>query len=389
MKKTLALVLALVLVLCLFAGCGAKNDGQAAGGASASGGEKKDDGKIYEYTGAFNDSSTSMCNTFLETLFNAISEESGGRMKFTLYPGGSLYGPSEAADAVKDGAADFCWTCTAFMPGRFPLSEAVAVNGNGINSARYGGDVIKTLFDTNKDVANEWKDWHVISISTSACYPISTVNKKIEKPEDLKGLQMRCAGTVSSMFMNAIGGTAVSVPTNETYESLSKGVLDGMCNDWHNIDCFKLYECIKYCMNYPMCPTPMVILMNKDRYNELPDDLKAIIDKYSGEFASDMGGYWWDSCIYWVGDKMRERGVEIYEPNDEVKALLTDPDVLKGIKDYYIEYVNGYGYDGAAYYAEVEKVIADLKDAHAHDWDAPFNYTDWDMSTVNGYNESH
>ena len=80
---------------------------------------------------ANHDATTSMCEAYIETLCNMISQESGGRIAFVYNPGGSLLGAMETIDGVKDGTADICWSCTSFFSGRFPVSEFINLCGNG------------------------------------------------------------------------------------------------------------------------------------------------------------------------------------------------------------------------------------------------------------------
>lgn len=387
MKKVIALLMVAAMCLCLFAACGdnnsSNNGGTTSNPSSSTAGEDKpaNDGKVYTLTVSNHDASTSMCELYVETLFNMIAEESDGRLNFEYNSGGSLLGGTEALDGVKDGIADICWSCTSFYSGRFPISEFINLCANGITSARMATDVYWQMYNEIPEVQAEFNDWKVLGLHSCSYGPISTVGVKIETPEDFKGLQIRTAGTIAAQYIEALGATPVSVSTGEVYESVSKGVFDGFTNDWHNIDCFKLYEPIDYCLNMPVSHTSCFILMNKDSFNNLPEDLQAIIEKYaSNNYVGEMAGYWWDSCNYWVGDKMRENGVEVYEPSEELLAWATSEEITEPIHQWYIEYLNGYGLDGQAIFDKCMEIVEANKEAHANDWDEEFSYTDWTLT---------
>jgi TRAP-type C4-dicarboxylate transport system substrate-binding protein len=50
-----------------------------------------------------------------------IEEQSGGRLKVTIYPGGTLGKPADHFDLVKNGIADMGFAAPGYTPGRFPL----------------------------------------------------------------------------------------------------------------------------------------------------------------------------------------------------------------------------------------------------------------------------
>ena len=392
MKKTIAFMLSLVMCFTLLTAC-SNNSGSSNSDGSNSGGNNSNSGSddtVYTLTVVNHDSSTSMCEEFLETLFNAISEESGGRLKFEYYPGGSWFGATETIDAVKAGSADICWFTTGSYGGVFPVSEFINLIGNGIDNAQLGSAVLNTMYKEIPEVAAEYEGVHVLALHGTSASPISTANVKIESPSDFTGLRLRVAGTIPTLYVDALGATATALPTSEVYDNLSKNALDGMLNDWHNIDCFNLYEPIKYCMNVSLNMTASGVLMNEGSYNALPSDLQEIIDKYfASYFAADMAGYWWDSCRYWVADEMEENGVEIYEPNDEVYDYMFSDEILETTHQGYIDFLNSKGLDGQSLYDQCMAIVDRFADQYANVWDGEFNYTDWDMSAVDGYQANY
>lgn len=390
MKKIIALVLSAIMCIGILAGCGGSSNN--AGTKAADDGTQapvENTGETYTFTVVNHDSATCMGEKWLETVLGYIKEESNGQIDFNFQPGGSLFGASETIDAVKDGSADICWMTTGTYGGRFPLSEFINLVGNGINSAQMGSAVLNTMYKEIPEVAAEYDGWHILALHGTSLSPISTANKKIETVNDLKGLRLRVAGSIPTIYVNAIGATAVALPTSQVYDDLSKNALDGMCNDWHNIDCFRLYEPIKYCMDVSLNMTASGVFMNQARYDSLPDDLKALFDKYfNNYYASDMAGYWWDSCRYWVGDEMKENGVEIYEPSAEVEDWLFSEDILKETHDGYISFlVEKTSFDetqAKEFYDKCMDIVDRFADDYAHVWDSEFNYEDWDAS-ADGY----
>ena len=157
-----------------------------------------------------------------------------------------------------------------------------------------------------------------------------------------------------------------------------------MTNDWHNIDCFNLYEVVNYVMDYTINTTSCFMLMNKDTYNSLPEDLQALFDKYNA-YASDMAGWYWDSCRFSTGEKMEQLGVEVYQPNNEVRAFLESEQFKNEMIDWYIDYLNKAGLDGQAIYDKCVEIVARYADDYADPYATPISVADWDQSSVNNY----
>lgn len=367
--KLIALLMASAMVMCLLAGCGG-------GGGS--------DSKVYEFVVTNHDAVTSVGESYVETVLGQIAEESNGRIKFTFNAGGSLFSGPEAVDAVRTGAADLCWNATSITVGVFPVSEFLNVPLNGITCAQMGSKVLRDMYNEIPECKAEYDDFYVFELQGNCAAPLSTVNKKIETPDDLKGLSIRSAGTVQSNYVTMIGAAPSSMPTGDVYEALEKNVVSGMTNDWHNIDCFNLYEVVKYVMDYTINTTSCFILMNKDKYNELPDDLKALFDKYN-DYASDMAGWYWDSCRFSTAEKMEELGVEIYQPSAEVRDFLQSENFKNEMVDWYVEYLNGYGLDGQAIYEKCAEIVSRYAAEYADPYSTPISVADWDMSSVNNY----
>jgi hypothetical protein len=74
---------------------------------------------------------------------------------------------------------------------------------------------------------------------------------------------------------------------------------------------------------------------------------------------------------------MKENGVEVYKPSDEVLAYATSPEIVEPIHEWYVNYLNDAGLDGQAIYDKCMEIVEANKAAHEHDWDAEFNYKDW------------
>jgi TRAP-type C4-dicarboxylate transport system substrate-binding protein len=220
-----------------------------------------------------------------------IEAESGGRIKFEHYPSMQLGGkPGELIDQVIDGVADVVWTLPGYTPGRFPRTEVMELPFLMTNaeaaSRTYWELGEKYMFDT------DFKDVKVIGLWTHGPGLIHSKDP-ITTTADLAGVKLRAPTRVTNMMVTALGATAVGMPVPAVPESLSKGVIDATILPWEVTASIKSSELVKNHTEFPGAPlytSAFVLAMNKDVYDGLPDDLKAVIDANSGaDFSANAG----------------------------------------------------------------------------------------------------
>ncbi len=393
LRKILALVMAMAMCLALLTACGGDKTptetGSNPGNETGTPGDAlPGDGTTYELIVTNHDSDTSRGAQFMNDLGKLMSDyvaaNSTDTLKITVYNGGSLYGGGESYGAVKDGAADIAWGAAAFYSGQFPISEFLQLPLNGITSAQLGSKVFMDMLAEIPEVANEWSAVKVIALQGNCPGPLSTTKDygKIESADQLKGLQFRTAGTTAGLWVEAVGMVPVTVATSDTYEYLEKNIVNGCMNDWHNIEAFNLFDVIGYTMDYNVATSPCFIIMNQAKYDSLPQHIKDAIDLYSGAYASDMAGWYWDTCVFTTGEKMEAAGVEVYEPNEELLAFMTSDEIRESVHAKYIEYLNGYGLDGQAIYDKCMEIVARYADQYTNVYDTEFTIDQWADSDV-------
>ncbi len=227
----------------------------------------------------------------LQPWMDKISAESGGRIAFEHFPAMQLGGkPPELVDQVKDGVADIIWTLPGYTPGRFPRTEVIELPFL-VNDAESASRALyqlgeKYMFDT------EYADYKVLALFTHGPGLFHSA-KPITTPADLAGVKLRAPTRVTNMMVTALGATAVGMPVPAVPEALSKGVIDATMLPWEVTGGLKVAELVKNHTEFTgkaMYVGAFLIAMNKEKYNALPDDLKAVIDANSGLEFSALAG---------------------------------------------------------------------------------------------------
>lgn len=245
--------------------------------------------KVHHFLGPQSIQNTTMLKTWCDN----IAKDSNNRLACQIYPAMQLGGtPPQLFDQAKDGVADVVWTVAGYSAGRFAKSQVFELPfmmTNAAATSRAAWDYVQ------KYAQDEYKDVKLLAIHVHGPGVIFTKNKPITKMEDLKGLKMRGpTATVTKMLAN-MGATPVGMPVPQVPEALSKGVIDGAVIPFEVAPGLKVHELTKFASetdrNSPaLYTTVFVVPMNKAKYESLPADLKAVIDKNSGRELSAFLG---------------------------------------------------------------------------------------------------
>ena len=149
-------------------------------------------------------------------------------------------------------------------------------------------------------------------------------NKPIHSLADLKGMKMRIPGLGGEVFERA-GGTAVNIPGGEIYTSLQTGVIDAA--EWvgpYNDLAFGLHQVAKY-YYYPGWQEPgptLEVIVNQDAWNELPADLREIVEVASLAMNTDMLAEYTARNNAALTELVEVHGVDVRRLPDDVIAEL-------------------------------------------------------------------
>lgn len=294
-----------------------------------------------------------------QTWADAIDKESAGRLKVEIYPAQTLAKAPAQYDAVKSRIADVTATVQGYTANRFPLTQVVELPGL-VKSAKQGSCMIQTLYDEGL-IAAEYGDTRPLFLFTHGPGHLHTTSKPILKPEDLAGLRIRRPTAVVANLLEAVNAQPVGMPAPESYQSMQRGVIDGVSLPWEGQLAFRLNELTKQHTEVGGLYTlSFVVTMNKDVYDGLPADLKKVIDDNSGMAWADKAGAVFDD----LDDKGRTAAVAAGHTIHQIEGGPENPDwkpVLEQATETYLKDLEGQGLPARKVYAravELSKTCA-------------------------------
>jgi len=280
-----------------------------------------------------------------------IGEDSNGRLKVEVYPSATLSKADTAYESTVKGTIDIGSQVQGYTSGRFPLTQIAELPGLS-NSSTQTGCMLQTLYE-NGTISSEYEDSHLLFMFATGPGTLHSADKLIRTPEDMKGMRIRRPSAVAGDIIESMGASPVGLPANDIYTSLQRGVVDGLSFPWEAITTFKLDELTKYHTNIPFYSSALMMTMNKDKYESLPDDLKKVIDDNSGMALTKKVGEMWDRTDLLGLQAAKDRGDEIIDIPDP----LNDPDwkgpLLKGTQKY-LDDVSALGLDAESVYEKAK-----------------------------------
>jgi TRAP-type C4-dicarboxylate transport system substrate-binding protein len=295
--------------------------------------------------------------TFLAPWAAKVEKESGGKLKIQIFPSMQLGGtPPQLIDQIKDGVVDIGWTVAGYTAGRFPKTEVMEVPF--LHTTALGTTLaVQDYFE--KHLQDEYKDYHVLLLHVHGGALVHA-SKPILKLEDYRGLKIRTPNRGGSVFLRAVGASAVGAPVPEVPQMLSKGVVDGALLPYEIANPLKVHELVKFHSEFAgpqprIGTTVFVFAMNKKKYEGLPPDLKKVIDDNSRRRIAEMAGRNWDNIEKPGKDAAVKAGNQFpvmpVAEVDRVRAAVK-PEIDKFLKE-----LSAAGFDANALYAEAQALV--------------------------------
>jgi len=218
-----------------------------------------------------------------------VEKRTNGAVKITVFPGGTLTPADKCYDGVVKGLSDLGQSCPAYTRGRFSLSEVTDLP-LGMTSGLQATKLINAYL--KKFQPKEFDDVKIMYLHGHGPGILHT-KKPVSNLEELKGMKIRCTG-LATKIVTALGATPVSMPMGETYDALSKGVVDGSVAPSEALKTWKWGEVVKSTtLNYGSSySTAFFVAMNKDKWNSLPKDVQTTIEKVNEEWIEKTGKMW-------------------------------------------------------------------------------------------------
>ncbi|RIK88075.1 MAG: hypothetical protein DCC69_02510 [Hyphomicrobiales bacterium] len=285
-----------------------------------------------------------------------VREESGGRLELEFYPGMQLGGrASDLIQQLEDGVVDFVVTIPGVTPGRFAGLEGMDMPFTNVGTS--AGQTASLLAFADKWLLdNEFEGIKIIHMHATDAGVLHTTRKKIDNAAAMQGLRIRAPGRYVGEAITLLGGTPVGLALGEVYEALERGQIDGMAINWAIMPSYKFEEVTKFSLETPLYQTPIMVLMRQESYDNLPDDLKAVIDNNIGIEKSVEVAKKIDELTVQAKQVVKDAGNEIYALDDAERTRWIE--TATPVYKIWIDEMNSRGLPGQEMFDDILAITA-------------------------------
>jgi len=350
----------ILIVAIALSGCGSQQSGKEDNSGTSETKQPKQEEKTIELTLAHFFPATHLVETEIaQGYIKAIDEATGGRVKITSFPGGTLVPSQETYEGVVQGVADIGLSVYAFTRGRFPVIETFLMPGVAYNNSEAASWAL--MEGIEKLNPKEIQDTHHLFSFAAGPGDLMTTETPVRKLEDLKGLQIGATAGIRADAVEALGATPVVMPMNEWYEALSKSIMNGGVAPVESLQGFRLGEATgSYITLTPFLYNQLFFtVMNKGKWESLPPDIQQIMTDTTKKFYAEHLPTLFDRVdtagLKWIKS---QKEVEIITlPEEEQDRWL---EKIKPLQDEYVTFLDEKGLPGD----EILKSVKELADKY-------------------------
>ena len=221
--------------------------------------------------------------TTMKPFAEAVNRDAKGAIEIELFPNGALgRSPLTQAQMVLDGVADIAWVIASYTPGRFQENEVLELPGL-FRDLKESTTVYTRLISAG--LLKGYDDYFVIGTFGTAPYSIHS-RGQILSLADIRNKKVRSSGAIEGATIKALGGVPIGMPATEVPEAISRGTVDGTTSHPSPLFDFGIARVTSAHYFTRLGIVPLAILLNKKKFDSLPQAGQDAIRKYSGEWTA-------------------------------------------------------------------------------------------------------
>jgi len=219
----------------------------------------------------------------IKPFVDAVNDEANGLLHIKVYFSGALgKDQSKTAQSVLDGTVDMAFVVPGLAPRLFYNNKVMEMPGL-FRDAREASLVFTRLIAAG--ALKGYEKFFVIEAIASAPETIHT-RPPVASLRDLSGKAIGINNETQGVALEKLSMHPVFLPATDAAMAISSGKIDGVAKSPSILFDFGITRFTTYHYLLGTSVVPLALLMSRKKFDSLPKQAQAIIQKYSGEWAA-------------------------------------------------------------------------------------------------------
>jgi TRAP-type transport system periplasmic protein len=258
-----------------------------------------------------------------EEFARAANEKLGDKAKVVVFGSSQLGSDEELLQKLLLGTADMALPSTVMssVVPEFGLFEMPYLVKDREHMKKIEAEVVIPTLAPAADA----KGYKVLAVWENGFRHITNNKRPIVKPEDLSGIKLRTpSGEWRVKMFQAYGANPTPMSFSEVFTALQTGVVDGQENPFTQIYSAKFQEVQNYLSLTGHVYTPAYLVVGKNRWNSLPEDVRQILE----ETAKETQAYVYDTAA-----RLEEELLTKIQSESDIEVNEADKDAFIAASD--------------------------------------------------------
>jgi TRAP-type C4-dicarboxylate transport system substrate-binding protein len=322
-------------------------------------GGRADGAEVTLRLAAINAKTTLSFTDVLVPLKQALEEQSHGRIALQLGGLGEFGKPVELLGLLESGKIEIASTAPGYYVDRFPRSSVFDLPML-FDTAEQGNYATWQLYEEGL-IAPEFKGLKVLALFPVTPYGIFT-NVPVANLRDLRGLRIRASSLTAGQAFGRLAMIPLGLTSDAMAPSLSQGLIDAVSYSYDAASSSPgeggkmLIDQLKYLVDAEFGGGMSMIVMRQAAFDQLPEDLRAVIDRLTGRELSLRGARLRDQWEAAARTRLQQQG-------DHVLVSLTADERaemrrrVQPVLDEWVATMAAQGIDGNALLERVRAIV--------------------------------
>lgn len=247
----------------------------------------------------FSSDRSTLFRAIIKPLVDEINARGKNGIEIVVYAGGVLGRDlKEQSNVVRNGIADIAFVVPGYTPELFPDDAVIELPGL-FRDMREGTLAYTRLIA--KGALRGYEDFVVLGAFVTQPETIHS-RQPVRSLDDLRGKRVRMNNAMEAAALQALGALPVPRELHQVAPSLNEGAIDAALIPLTPLFDYGIKRIAPYHFMLGTSGAPLLVLMNRKKFDSLPAAEQALLRKYSGEWAA-------------------ERFIEIYDESDLLRQL--------------------------------------------------------------------